>query len=138
MTTPTALREALAEALIAVPGLRVTSVVPGAPNPPIAVVGQWVAEYDQTLNRGFDRYRFTVRLLVAPSTDRAAQEHLDSYLASSGSSSVKAALEADQTLGGVASTVRVVRVGPVPQVFDLGAQSYLGADVEVEVLARGA
>lgn len=137
MTTPTALRQALAGALGTIPGLRTSAFVPGAPNPPVAIVGQWTAEYDQTMGRGFDRYLLTVRLIVAPTADRQAQERLDAFCASSGPSSIKAAVESDQTLGGVASTVRVVRIGPAPQAFDLGGQEYLGTDIEIEVMARG-
>lgn len=137
MTTPSALREALARALATIPGLRTAATVPGAPNPPIAIVGQWTAEYDATFGRGYDRYRLTVRLMVAPTADQQAQNKLDSFCASSGVSSVKAAVEADQTLGGVAEMVRVVRIGPAPQVFSHGAQEFLGTDIEIEVMARG-
>jgi hypothetical protein len=137
MTTPTELREAIAEKLATIPGLRALPYVPATPAPPMAAVGQWTAEYDTTLARGYDTYRFTVRLFVAPVSDRASQELLDSFCASSGTNSVKAALEADQTLGGVASTCRVVRIGPAPLVIPAGNQEFIGADIEIEVLAAG-
>lgn len=137
MTDPVSLREGLAERLDAVPGLRAYAHVPGQLSPPAVVVGEWSCEYDETLGRGWDRWRFRARLVVAPTTDHSAERKLDSFFASSGVSSIKAALEADQTLGGRASTVRVARVGPAPQVVTLGQQEYIGCDIEIEVMARG-
>lgn len=137
MTTPTAIRNALADALAAIPDLRVSAYIPSTPTPPQVAVGEWRVEYDETLGRGYDRWRFTLRLFVAAASDRVGQERLDSFCASSGSSSIKAAVEADPTLGGAVSAARVVRIGPAPTVFTAGAQEFLGTDIEIEVIASG-
>jgi hypothetical protein len=40
-------------------------------------------------------------------SERAGQDKLDAYLAGSGSSSIKTAIEGDRTLGGTVNTLRV-------------------------------
>jgi hypothetical protein len=46
-------------------------------------------------------------------SDRAAQDYLDGLLTASGASSVKTKLEADRTLGGEVSTLRVRSADPI-------------------------
>jgi hypothetical protein len=88
--------------------------------------------FDTVYARGCDRAVFPVRILVAKASDRAAQDRLDAYLAGSGSSSVKAAFEADASLSGSVQTSRVLSVGGLG-VYDVGGVPYLGADFTVEV-----
>jgi hypothetical protein len=45
-------------------------------------------------------------------SERNGQERLDGLLASSGSTSIKAAVEVDKTLGGAVQTLRVVSASP--------------------------
>jgi hypothetical protein len=63
--------------------------------------------FDSTFNRGFDSATCTVLLIVGRMSEQAAQAKLDGYLAGTGSTSVKAAIEADATLSGAVQTVRV-------------------------------
>jgi hypothetical protein len=48
-----------------------------------------------------------VQVIVSKVSDRNAQSNLDGYCNPSGSSSVKAALESDKTLGGLVQDLRV-------------------------------
>lgn len=80
---------------------------------------------------------FSVRAVIIVSTgaDPAATTLLDSFLASAGPSSVRAAIEADPTLGGVAEfavAARVQRYGMI----EWGGITYLSAEVIVEAGAN--
>jgi hypothetical protein len=60
------------------------------------------------MGRGLDKWTFTVQAFVALASDIGAQVKLDAFLAPSGSQSVKAAIEADGTLGGIVADTSVV------------------------------
>jgi len=101
------LRARLAEALRTIPTLRIFEVLPDNPNPPGIAINLERVVYDSVFARGADEYEFTLRLFVARSDDRTAQIRIEEYVAGNGPSSVKAAIENDPTLGGVAQTIRV-------------------------------
>ena len=63
-----------------------------------------------------------------------SQETLDGYLASAGSSSIKAQIESDITLGGVAQSVREVEADNYG-VYTINNIDYLGVEFLVEVIA---
>jgi hypothetical protein len=63
-----------------------------------------------------------------------AQTKLDSFV-STGSSSIKKAIESDKSLGGSAFDVRVTRMSNIGTV-SLGEVSYLAADFAVTVFAN--
>lgn len=133
MATIGEIRAALAARLATIPDLNAHDFVPSTLNPPAAVVFGPEIDYDSTMARGSDDYRFHVILLVASASDRSAQELLDSYLAPSGTTSVKAAVDGD--LGGVVDFARVKEVREYgPQ--EVNSMSYFGAAVLVEVCAR--
>lgn len=100
-------------ALQTVSGLRVLDTLPDSANIPtngaLAVVGMVDMTYDFTLNRGFDSATLSVLVIVGRMSESAAQDRLDGYLQSSGSSSIKAAIEADKTLSGAVQTLRVTQ-----------------------------
>jgi hypothetical protein len=80
---------------------------------------------------------FTLRavVLVAPTDDKAATVLLDGYLATEGPSSVRAALRADPTCGGVldyAVATAVTRYGMV----DWGGVPFLSADIAITAAAE--
>ncbi len=108
---PSTVRANLKTALQSVSGLRVLDTIPDSANIPtqgaLAVVGMLDLNFDFTLNRGFDSASCSVLVIVGRMSESAAQNRLDSYLQSSGSSSIKAAIEADKTLGGAVQTLRV-------------------------------
>lgn len=135
MATVSALRGGLATALDTIAGLRVVENFAGSVNPPVAVVG-WPTgvEYDSTMARGADEWTFAVAVAVRTSSSRAAATNLDGYLAAEGAESVKAAIESDPTLGGVAQYAHVARLDGVTMEAADGGE-LLVASWTVEVLA---
>jgi len=113
---PSTVRDNLKTALQTITGLRVMDYVPDSANIPtnnaFAVVGQLSLNYDYTLNRGFDFATCNIIVMVGRMSERNGQERLDGLLASSGSTSIKAAVEADKTLSGAVQTLRVVSASP--------------------------
>ncbi|HEY7822631.1 MAG TPA: hypothetical protein VIG24_07360 [Acidimicrobiia bacterium] len=126
------LRDGIATRLGTISGLRVSATFLDAPRPPVAMVLPDRIEYDLNANRGADTFVFTVSLLVGRADDRAAQRNIDTYVVGAGS--VKAAIEADRTLGGKADTCRVTEMRNYGQV-NIGDVVYLGVEFEVEVVA---
>lgn len=136
MATISQIRSGIATRLATITGLNTHDIVPSTVNPPAAVVFGPEIDFDSTMARGSDDFRFHIILLVASASDRDAQELLDSYLAPGGATSVKAAVEgAGGDLGGVVDFVRVKEVREYgPQ--EVNGMSYFGAAVLVEVTAR--
>ena len=128
------IRDAMGTALAEVPNLRVRPLIPALVTPPMAVVQPQQIEYDLNANNGLHRYTFTVTVFVVKADDRSAQLRVDPFVAPSGVGSVKGALEADRTLGGVVNTLRVTNVSNYSST-DANDVLYLAVDFEVEVYA---
>ena len=128
------IRDAMGTALGAVPNLRVRPLIPALVTPPMAVVQPQQIEYDLNARNGVNRYTFTVTVFVTKADDRSAQLRVDPFVEPTGAGSVKAALEADRTLGGVADTLRVTNVSNYSST-DANDVLYLAVDFEVEVYA---
>lgn len=136
MASLSALRAGLATRLATITGLHVYANPLGLINPPAALVipaGNFL-DFDATMGRGSDNFRFTVRLLVAETVADLGQDALDPYLAGSGASSIKAAIEGDGSLGSIASFT-VVTGAEGYGGYEYGGVSYLGCDFSVEVTA---
>jgi hypothetical protein len=131
------LREGLARALAELPDLQESAYMLSKPTPPYAEVVPAPVEYDQTFSRGQDLHRFLVRVLVGNNPDKAAQKRLDTFINGSGRTSVKAALEADRSLGGVAQDCFVRRCSGYRNYGRPGGVVVLGCEWEVEVRAQG-
>lgn len=136
MASLSSLRSGIKTRLATISGLNAHDRAPGSVVVPTAFPLPGRIDFDETMDRGADLFVFRVRLLVQRSTDTYAQEDLDAYLAGSGSSSIKAAIEGDGTLGGVADWTRVTGVIAYGDIDHAGL-SYLGADFNVEVDADG-
>lgn len=96
-------------------------------------------EYDTAMARGVDEWQLIVRGVVGLASDVGAQKNMDVWLSSSGSRSVKAAIEADKTLGGAAHDIHVTGASGLREYgTSNGAAVYLGAEWAVRVLAPGA
>lgn len=132
MSSVVDLRDGIANRLSTVKGLRFSPTFLDAPRPPVAMVLPDRIEYDLNGSRGADTFYFTVSLLVGRADDRAAQRNIDEFVV--GPNSVKAAIEADRTLGGTADTCRVTEMRNYGQV-SIGDVVYLGVEFEVEVVA---
>jgi hypothetical protein len=133
----TDIREALADSLSVIPGLNQSAYLLSNPTPPCAEVQPGETEYDLAMHRGLDRWTLTVRVMVGASTDQGAQRLLDKMIESSGALSVKAAVEADSTLGGACSDCSITRCTGYRLITREGQSPLLGAEWIVEVLATG-
>jgi hypothetical protein len=128
------IRQGLATNLGTIPGLRAVAEVPDLPNPPIAIVALNSVTYDRAYANGMTSYNFTITVIVGRVAEREAQRRLDSYI-STGSSSVKYAIESDKTLGGNAYDCRVVSMDSVGS-LSISDNTYLAADFSVTVIAN--
>ena len=132
MASMSQLRTALASSMSSISGLRTSATIPDNPRPPIAVVMPDRVLFDLNARRGADTFYFSVMMIVGRADDRAAQNNLDGYIVGAGS--LKAAIESDRTLGGVANTCRVTEMGNYSS-MSLGDVVYLAAQFTVEVVA---
>lgn len=139
MASLSSLRSALAAALGGIADLQVSAEALARPSPPAALVlpGNPVVEWDTTMGRGLDRWRFVVEVMVPSGSDVAAQRALDALLASSGARSIKQALEADRTLGGVCDTLHVREVDGYGSYSLADGSPVVGCRVHVDVYAVG-
>ena len=129
------IRTGLANALGNVSGITVKAFVPDSIEPPTAIVGTMDRiEYDSTMARGSDTYVIRVFLYVSRVDAQDSQETLDSFVAPSGATSVKAKVEADRTLGGACDSVRVVEANNYG-VYTINSIDYLGVEFTIEVIA---
>lgn len=110
--TPSSVRDGLKTALATITGLRTYDIIPDGIAPPAAVVGLLSLDFDMSMGRYLDHADIEVMVIVGRMSERAAQDKLDAYLAGSGSGSIKAAIEADTTLGGSVQTCRVLSASP--------------------------
>jgi hypothetical protein len=104
-----AVSTALKTALATITGLRTASIQPDQLNPPIAFPVLNSVSYHQSMGTtsALTLMEYTIFVIVGRYTDRTAHATLDSFLSPTGALSVRTALEADQTLGGVVSTLIV-------------------------------
>jgi len=110
--TPSLVRDKL-KAAVTITGLRVYDTVPDGLIPPALVIGQLSITWDLVMARGADSAEVDLILIAGRMSDRAAQDYLDSFLTATGTNSIKTKIEADQTLGGSVSSVRVVSATPI-------------------------
>jgi hypothetical protein len=105
---PSQVRDALKTRLQTISGLRVYEIIPEPITPPCAIVGQLDFTFDIDNARGLDQANVDIYVIVQRFSERAGQDKLDGYLAGTGATSIKAAIEGDRTLGGTCQTLRVI------------------------------
>ncbi len=106
--------------------------------PTLQVLGLDSVNYDTAFGRGVDDWTITLQGMVGPTLDRGAQAILDGWLNGSGSLSVKAAVEADRTLGGKVFDSEVMSAGNYRQIKLTDGTVLLGCEWQIRVLNRGA
>jgi len=118
--------------------VQISAYMLGNPTPPtLQVMGPDQIDYDLAMQRGLDEWRFIVQGFVGAMTDRGAQVNLDAWLAPTGSLSVKAAIEADRTLGGSVQDSYVESASGY-KIYQLDAgHQVLGAEWTIRLLALG-
>lgn len=127
--------ERLAAAALTVEGILVAdSFVPESVSAPHFYVGEWTLQYDQTFG-GLVDAEVICRVLCSRSDDVAGQDLLRGFWAPTGAASVKAALEADPTLGGACQDLHVRRVQG-HRLYQVGDMRYYGAEWPVRILGE--
>jgi hypothetical protein len=104
--------------------------------PPGFFVAEVEQDFDSALEVGMDVAVFKCRLLVGKVDAAGARTVLNKYMNRSGTFSIKAALEADRTLGGACVEVFVAR-NFGPRAYNHQGVDYLGAQWDVRVTGRG-
>jgi hypothetical protein len=90
--------------------------------------------YNGAMRGGLVTHIFNVSVVVGRSAERTAQTALDGFLSYEGATSVRAALEADRTLGGVVSNLLVESASNI-STLDGNDTTYLMVDFRVVVYA---
>lgn len=110
MSTPAtvnAVATAIATKLATINGLRTYTYQPEQLTPPVAYPELTQVVYHRTMGNGgaLTQMEWLVHVIVGRYTDRTAHDLLDQYLSATGAKSVRAAIESDDTLGGVVQAI---------------------------------
>jgi hypothetical protein len=137
MATIAQLRAGLETALNTISGLSVYSAEPGSITPPAAVVVTPSITYHTSFNsaQALKNYQFRIMVLVAEGLVAEAAHTLDTYADPVAATSVRAAIEADPTLGGVAESLIVESFRPL-SAEEVASLTYWGGEFTVTVYAR--
>lgn len=130
--TPSQVLNGLKTRLATISTLRASSFQPDNFQPPLAFPQINSIAYHGTMGGGDVVFDCTVMVVIGRFSDRLSQSLMDDYLAFSGASSVRAAIEADRTLGGVASTLIVARSASI-RGMTVGEAEYISSEIAVTV-----
>jgi hypothetical protein len=134
VTADSAIRRGLAQRLRTIEGLEAYTFITSRPNVPAAMVSRRHTAYDATMARGSDDFEYLITMAVSWADPEVAQESMSRYLDTAGDLSVKAAVEAEDTLGGVVDFARVVEARE-ELIREFGDTPYLTVEIVVEVTA---
>ena len=133
--TVSQVKDGLKTRIETVPGLRGFDYQPDQVNPPFAFATLDEIRYHQTgMSSGGVVMDFTVTVVVQRVSERTAQDKVDQYTSWDGAQSVRAAIEADPTLGGVCSDLIVNSASNFTNI-DANDTLYLAMDFKVTVYA---
>jgi hypothetical protein len=145
-----ALREAIADALDAIPDVQASAyiisgtppylqVFPG-PDPAIdydkAMQGRTMGAATQT-RTNHDDVQMTIQAIVARTSDIGSQKLLDRLMENTAPYSVKAAVELDGTLGGLCDDCSVVSCSGVQTLVTTSGEERLVVEWTVQIMAPG-
>lgn len=123
--------------LATISGLRTSEIDPDQINPPVAIVGvPEIPRYHGTMGMGRFEIDPTVTVLVSATLDRVGQLQLAGYANPTGATSIRAAIEADKTLGGVVDDCFVISFRPLGRT-EVGALGYYGGIFALRAIAVG-
>lgn len=134
MASITAIRAGLATRLGSITGLRSGPTIPDNVNPPYAIISPSSVDYHRAFNNALSTYNFNVMVVVGRVSERTSQNSLDAYCSPTGSSSIRVAIEADRTLGGVVFDTIVTGMRNYGSVT-IGETNYLAAEFDIAVQA---
>ena len=130
MASISELRAGIKTNLATISGLRTSDYQPDSINPPVAIVFPVSLNYDETFHRGMQTYTFAVQVIVGRVSERTGQSTIDSYCSSTGTNSIKLAIESDKTLAGKAFDLRVTDMRNYGELL-VGEVNYLSAEFVV-------
>jgi hypothetical protein len=130
----TAIRAGLATRLGSITGLRSGPTIPDNVNPPYAIISPSSVDYHRAFNNALSTYNFNVMVVVGRVSERTSQNSLDAYCSPTGTSSIRVAIEADRTLGGVVFDTMVTGMRNYGSVT-IGETNYLAAEFDIAVQA---
>lgn len=130
--TVSELKQQLATSLATISGLRTYAYQPDQVNIPMAWPILNSVEYHGAMGNGLVTHNFTITCVVGRAAERSAQKTLDQYI--SYDNGVRAALEADKSLGGYARTLIVESANDITT-LDAGDTLYLTVSFRVVVYA---
>jgi hypothetical protein len=130
MASISELRAGIKNNLATISGLRTSDYQPDSINPPVAIVFPVSLNFDETFHRGMQTYTFAVQVIVGRVSERSAQSSIDSYCSSTGTNSIKLAIESDKTLAGKAFDLRVTDMRNYGELI-VGEVNYLSAEFVV-------
>lgn len=128
------IKQGLADRLATVPRLRVSPQIPEQVNPPVAVVSRARVDYHRDMAGGTTEWTMQVQLIAGRMAERQSQRTIDAWLSWDGPASVRQAIEADGTLGGVALDT-VVTDADALTTFQIGDSEYIGVTMNIRVWA---
>ena len=132
------IRAGIAELLSNVRGMgQASAYMLSSPTPPCAHVFPAEVNYDEAMQGGHDEWVLTVQAFASMTSDIGSQRVLDEWIAPSGAGSLKAALEADETLLGAAFTTTVESCSGYRTFTQEDGRGFLGAEWRVVVTAAG-
>lgn len=118
-------------------GLNVARYFTGQIVPPVAIVGvPPVSDYHASMGRGIIALEPTVHVFTGSAIDLEGQRTLSAYADPVGSSSIRAAIEADKTLGGLVQDCIVREFRPL-NLEEYSALNYYGGVFTLQLYARG-
>lgn len=131
------IRTGLVNALSSIAGLNTYSAEPGQVTPPAAVIVTPTIEYHRSFNAegALRQYDFKIYVMVAQGLFDEAAYTLDTYADPTSPTSVRAAVEADPTLGGVCDSLIVTMFRPL-NAEEVASLQYWGGTFDVTVYAR--
>jgi len=133
MADITAIRNGLKDRLDTIDGLRCYAYMPIKPEPPAAGIAVRAGALDLDTD-GNGKYTFDVWLYAQASDIMVGQSRLDEYIGS-GTKSIKAAIDADRSLGGVVDYARMTGWTEGPRLVDAAGTQLLAMPVTIEVMA---
>lgn len=134
MADDQAIRDALKTRLRTITGLSTYTYFPGSLNGPAAVIQRNVTNYDATMADGSDDWEYIATLMVPWADPKVAQAAMSKYLDRTGATSIKAVIEAEDTLGGVVDFA-VVKTASEEVIRTIGEVEYLAVDFTIGVTA---
>lgn len=134
MASLTEIREGVATRLQTISGLQASARMLANPTLPVAYVVPGEINYHAAMGNGHSDWNLLIELQVGAISEMGAQDKLDALISETGEQSVKAAIEAEPTLGGLVDDLIVQGVRDYGLFAKGDGTAVLGARVLVWVI----